>query len=365
MITEFSFAKVHAVIVKIITYKYQRLALKNSFESTHFWICDGPVFGNKCRKLVEGTLKLKSFQAMVLHFNDKYKISNLKHLKFYSTDVTDLREIDMSLRNKYFIHHHKTEVMAQGNPIQKSVKVFVNQKFYSLNISIENMEYKGFSQENTMCYFGGVAFYEHNKLANSMEELVPICWNISADGKVPGSFIHSGIISKITTEFVIISYYVYPEYSNIQVKLVITKTKCIGYHMPLDPKNISNVILKIRDYLKVVLKLHFSLRRLSEPEYLVWLRKLSQCVIVSFYYSTEIRKKEYMLYGQPARSPIIRIDHGKDDKILREIQIDSLFPIFRIKLNTEIIIFENHQRNDTCVRLTYDLHWKDKGIIKV
>ncbi len=215
----------------VITHKFKFLHITERTKYAIHSIWDGPTMTSPS---VHTFLSLKGFKlstfqatlavcqthdlgknktsAAILYFNSILKNSTIEQ---------EYKDRNFELKNRCFASNC---AIFDTNWIKQP-----KHSFY--NVNVDFLAYDGPLESRDRYFYGGVAVYFI--YAKTEGEIANTCHNTSTN-KAKRQKKQYPIISNEKTEFIVIVYYYYSQYSYLEAKLTVLTTKCVGYQVQLN-----------------------------------------------------------------------------------------------------------------------------------
>ncbi len=104
----------------------------------------------------------------------------------------------------------------------------------SYHITFDHTEYLGPEEHPDVLSYGGISVYFIDD-TNTSQEIITISHSSPIKRTNNATLWKKGypVVSKITTKYVVLVYYFYPQFSSMRGKLLVSTTPCVGVYIPL------------------------------------------------------------------------------------------------------------------------------------
>ena len=189
-------------------------------------IFDGPRTDSKEVEKKGRDLIMSTFQATVAcHKHSKDTFFSSKIAFSAETPVSDGNTLTVQNYELFSFH---TKPPTKCSSVFKTVwlKQLDN---YSYNVSVEAVRYTGPDEFENTNLFGAIVVYFVDKSGQD-EQVLSVSQNMlkQNDSVHQNRRKQYGIVSRITTEYVVLVFYYFPAYSSLEGKLAVSKTSCRG-----------------------------------------------------------------------------------------------------------------------------------------
>ncbi len=197
----------------ITTAKSHHLLIHSSLPHCCFYVLDGPGFMSGIVKMsAEGVFELSTFQGIVQILNSAGTSERASDLFNYSFNK-------LSRRQNYCVANDSSPVLSLSSNSHMSpfVGMLCGVDGFQVNLTVTGWYFTG--MESVTCQFGGIVIAEG--LADTFNEIVVLCDQNDIYGGLNRSFYSHN------SSLLIVGFW-YKYYSDIQVELTLSPTKCVG-----------------------------------------------------------------------------------------------------------------------------------------
>ncbi len=218
-------------VFTIMTKKTAKLKIISVVEGTFY---DGPTVQSKKVIFSKEAFIMSSFQATLVTKNANWFGKNNNHntVSFISLNYAEMC-------NKYnntvqSIHLSFDTTCQHSNCVVYQRYCTEQSTDYSFDVTVNSVKYYGPDEPGQISKYGGVAVYFVDKY-HQEEEVHDINHNVSVNGTVVPRDRKNQytVVSRLSTVIVVVVYYYYSQYSEVTAELVLSRTKCVGYFLPV------------------------------------------------------------------------------------------------------------------------------------
>ncbi len=216
------------VVFHVAVTKYRRLKISctTNFEDVFLAIHDGPSLASKTVKMDSSELIMQFFQATMACQAGQLKVSQVH---FHSIARTNDTTADVFDKTQKFYFHPGTP---DSDDAVLETMWLRKPKNNSLNVTIESVEYRGPDEGRHINLYGAICVYLIDQSGDSEEVL---CISHTMSRHTDNSFIqdkrkHYGIVTRNTTQHLVLVHYFYPQFSFIKGTVLVSHTVCVGIY---------------------------------------------------------------------------------------------------------------------------------------